>query len=60
MLGYFDPAYVRTLVEQHQAGENHAERLWSLVNFEMWLRQFIDGEAVCEPEIELAETMSAK
>jgi asparagine synthase (glutamine-hydrolysing) len=58
--GYFDPSYVRTLVEQHQAGENHAERLWSLVNFEIWLRQFIDGEKVHEPEIELAETVSMK
>jgi asparagine synthase (glutamine-hydrolysing) len=44
--GLFDPAFVRNLVEQHQAGaENHSERLWSLVNFEIWQRRFIDGEA---------------
>jgi asparagine synthase (glutamine-hydrolysing) len=58
--GYFDAAFVRGLVERHQAGENHAERLWSLVNFEMWLRRFIDGEEAREPEIELAETVSVK
>jgi asparagine synthase (glutamine-hydrolysing) len=40
----FDPAYVRQLVERHQAGENHSERLWALLNFELWQRRFIDGE----------------
>lgn len=58
--GYFDPTFVRGLVERHIAGANHAERLWALVNFEMWLRQFIDGDVACEPEIELAETVSVK
>lgn len=43
--GIFDPDYVRGLVAAHNAGENHDERLWSLVNFEIWQRQFIDGEA---------------
>jgi asparagine synthase (glutamine-hydrolysing) len=44
--GIFDAAFVRQLVAAHNAGENHDERLWSLVNFEIWQRQFIDGEAV--------------
>jgi asparagine synthase (glutamine-hydrolysing) len=44
--GLFDPAFVRDLVARHQSGaENHSERLWSLVNFEMWQRRFIDDEA---------------
>ncbi|MBA3320275.1 MAG: asparagine synthase (glutamine-hydrolyzing), partial [Pyrinomonadaceae bacterium] len=43
--GLFDEAYVRRLVAEHQQGANHTERLWSLVNFEIWLRQFMDGEA---------------
>jgi asparagine synthase (glutamine-hydrolysing) len=42
--GVFDPAAVRTLVARHQAGENHSERLWALVTFEMWQRIFLDGE----------------
>ncbi|MBP9664290.1 MAG: asparagine synthase (glutamine-hydrolyzing) [Pyrinomonadaceae bacterium] len=42
----FDPAFLRGLVASHNAGENHDERLWSLVNFEIWLRRFIDGENV--------------
>jgi asparagine synthase (glutamine-hydrolysing) len=42
--GIFSPDYLRQLVAGHNAGENHDERLWSLVNFEIWHRQFIDGE----------------
>jgi asparagine synthase (glutamine-hydrolysing) len=43
--GVFDPAFVRNLVSEHQSGaRDHSQRLWSLVNFEMWARQFIDGE----------------
>ncbi|MCI0487081.1 MAG: asparagine synthase (glutamine-hydrolyzing) [Blastocatellia bacterium] len=42
--GIFDAAYVRELVARHQAGENHTERLWALVNFEIWQRRFFDRE----------------
>ncbi|HMB27007.1 MAG TPA: asparagine synthase-related protein, partial [Blastocatellia bacterium] len=43
--GVFDPAFVGALVAEHQSGaRDHSQRLWSLVNFEMWARQFIDGE----------------
>jgi hypothetical protein len=41
-------------------GENHAERLWALVNFEMWLRRFIDGQDSPEHELEFAEVAVAK
>jgi asparagine synthase (glutamine-hydrolysing) len=43
--GLFDPRELSTLVARHQAGENHSERLWALVTFEMWQRIFFDGEA---------------
>ena len=43
--GIFDRDFVTGLVARHQAGENHSERLWALVNFEMWLRRFLDAEA---------------
>lgn len=42
--GIFSREYVRQLVAAHNAGENHDERLWALVNFEIWQRQFFDGE----------------
>jgi asparagine synthase (glutamine-hydrolysing) len=40
----FDPTFIRQLVAEHNSGVNHDERLWSLVNFEIWQRTFIDGE----------------
>jgi len=55
--GVFNATVVRDLVNRHQSGtENHDERLWALVNFEIWQRQFFDGEIV-EPsssQLELA------
>ncbi|HEX7955347.1 MAG TPA: asparagine synthase-related protein, partial [Pyrinomonadaceae bacterium] len=48
--GIFDAAFVRDLVARHQTGgEDHTERLWALVNFEMWMRQFFDGEGTGAP-----------
>lgn len=42
--GIFNADNVRTIVERHMKGEDHDERLWSLVNFEIWYRTFIEGE----------------
>ena len=42
----FEPSAVQTLVRQHQRGEgNHAQRLWALLNLELWFRLHVDGEA---------------
>jgi asparagine synthase (glutamine-hydrolysing) len=54
--GVFDPAFVRQLVSRHLAGENHTERLWALVNFEMWQRRFFDGEEPKQARGVAAET----
>lgn len=43
--GVFKPEYIKGIVGRHQRGENHDERLWALLNFEMWHRRFIDNEA---------------
>jgi asparagine synthase (glutamine-hydrolysing) len=49
--GIFNTHVVREIVRRHQVGgENHDERLWSLVNFEIWQRQFFDGEAASPVE----------
>jgi asparagine synthase (glutamine-hydrolysing) len=56
--GIFETSFVRSLVRQHQeGGEDHSERLWALVNFEIWQRQFFDGESsldVADSCLELA------
>jgi asparagine synthase (glutamine-hydrolysing) len=57
--GIFNRDYVRNLVARHQAGENHSERLWALVNFEMWQRRFFDCEDVVSPIKPEAELVHA-
>jgi len=57
--GIFAPDFVGNLVSLHQAGEDHSERLWSLVNFEMWLRRFFDAEELPSSEIELEKSLVA-
>jgi asparagine synthase (glutamine-hydrolysing) len=42
--GLFDAGAIRTLVARHEAGEDHSERLWSLVNLEIWHRVVVEGE----------------
>ncbi|HKG15741.1 MAG TPA: asparagine synthase (glutamine-hydrolyzing) [Pyrinomonadaceae bacterium] len=43
--GVFERGYVRGMVARHHSGaEDHTERLWALVNFEMWQRRFFDGD----------------
>jgi asparagine synthase (glutamine-hydrolysing) len=42
--GIFNAEFIRRLVAQHNGGENHDQRLWFLVNFEMWQRRSIERE----------------
>jgi asparagine synthase (glutamine-hydrolysing) len=43
--GMFEPRVLERLVAEHEGGvANHADRLWLLLNLEMWHRIFIDGE----------------
>ncbi len=45
--GLFDPAEVRRLAEAHRTGAaEHGDRLWLLINLEVWQRIFLDGEDV--------------
>ena len=55
--GLFQPDFLQQLVQEHTAGSaDHTERLWTLVNFEMWQRQFLDGEPLTGklPQIQAA------
>jgi asparagine synthase (glutamine-hydrolysing) len=56
--GIFDPTYLRRLVHEHDAGANHSERLWMLINFEMWQRQFFDGETLHARSSNLGERVA--
>ena len=49
--GILDSEFGRSLVRRHQAGgEDHSERLWALVNFEIWQRQFFDNDRTSRVE----------
>jgi asparagine synthase (glutamine-hydrolysing) len=42
--GLFEPAAVRTLTREHLTRErNHADRLWTLMMAELWMRHYLDG-----------------
>jgi asparagine synthase (glutamine-hydrolysing) len=43
--GLFEPKLLERVVAEHETGiANHADRLWLLLNFEIWQRIFLDGE----------------
>jgi asparagine synthase (glutamine-hydrolysing) len=45
--GLFEPAELRRLAEAHRAGAaEHGDRLWLLLNLEIWQRIFLDGQDV--------------
>ncbi|HEX4346653.1 MAG TPA: asparagine synthase (glutamine-hydrolyzing) [Vicinamibacterales bacterium] len=45
--GVIDPAAVSSLLADHAAGRTNAgDRIWSLLNLELWYRTFIDGGGV--------------
>ncbi len=49
----FEPDFVRTMVNAHRSHEaNHADRLWLLLNLEVWQRVFVDGEKQ-EPALDI-------
>ena len=42
--GYFDPAAIRRLVDEHTSSQwDHSARLWLLLVFELWQQRFVDG-----------------
>ncbi len=48
--GYFRASAVARMLDEHQAGTfDHAHRLWALLFFELWHRQWIDGQPRLSP-----------
>ncbi|CAN5369892.1 asparagine synthase (glutamine-hydrolyzing) [soil metagenome] len=43
--GIFNRDFVRELAAAHNGGEDNTARIFRLINFEIWQRQFIDGAA---------------
>jgi asparagine synthase (glutamine-hydrolysing) len=52
--GYFEPSFIRRLIREHLAGDrDHTLRLWQLLVFELWHRQYLDGRGVGSPDAHL-------
>jgi asparagine synthase (glutamine-hydrolysing) len=41
--GYFNPTQIKRLLQEHLSGaRDHGPKLWTLLNLELWQREFID------------------
>ena len=50
--GYFQPAFVRRIVDEHLAGtRDHTLRLWQLVVFEKWQQQYVNSFPLSTPAL---------
>ena len=38
----FNTDYVKNIFNEHQAGIDHTNKLWFILNLELWFREFID------------------
>lgn len=50
--GFFRPEAVKALLEEHEAGQNHARQLWALMQFELWHRRFVDHPLSGPPSVD--------
>jgi asparagine synthase (glutamine-hydrolysing) len=49
--GYFNPKSLRVLLEEHfQGRRDHSGRIWVLLMFELWQRNFLESSPLCKPE----------
>jgi asparagine synthase (glutamine-hydrolysing) len=44
--GLFRPEAVASLLSEHGQGINHSTRIWALIQFELWHRNFVDARRV--------------
>ncbi|WP_345442595.1 asparagine synthase (glutamine-hydrolyzing) [Actinoallomurus vinaceus] len=47
--GLFRPEAVRELLRRHENGHDHANRIWALIQFELWCREFLDPPGTNHP-----------
>ncbi len=43
--GVFRTSAVRTLLDEHDAGVDHSQRLWALIMLEQWQAELVDSPA---------------
>jgi asparagine synthase (glutamine-hydrolysing) len=58
--GFFRPIAIKRLFEEHRARHrDHYDRIWRLLNFELWQRVCLEGESHEAPSTEPVETKLA-
>jgi asparagine synthase (glutamine-hydrolysing) len=58
--GYFRADAIQTLFSEHRAGRrDHGNRIWRLLNLELWMRVCLDRDPV-EPAIELSTAVARR
>jgi asparagine synthase (glutamine-hydrolysing) len=58
--GIFNVEYISRLLDEHvQGSRDNSEALWTVLNFELWTRIFIDGQACSSISDDLADSSRA-
>ncbi len=58
--GYFRAEAIRSLFSEHRAGRrDHGNRIWRLLNLELWMRVCLDRDPV-EPAVELGAVVARR
>jgi asparagine synthase (glutamine-hydrolysing) len=53
--GFFDPQAIQSLIAQHRAGQrDHANKLWALIQLELWFRTYVDTRPAGPISLDLA------
>lgn len=59
--GYFDPQSIELLLSEHFRGRrNHSGRLWRLLAFELWQRNYVEGLGSANSERSIIATRSSE
>ena len=46
---YFEKAAIDRLLEEHESGIDHGQRVWALLQLELWHRMFVDRRVLAAP-----------
>jgi asparagine synthase (glutamine-hydrolysing) len=50
--GWFDPAAITQLLDEHNGGADHTPRIWGLLQLELWCRAYLDAGASSASAVE--------
>jgi asparagine synthase (glutamine-hydrolysing) len=52
--GWFEPAAITRLLDEHQGGADHTPRIWGLLQLELWCRAYLDAGSSTAAAVEQA------